>query len=175
MTRLASILALLFVLFPSVASAQEPPSIKSGTRVRVWTAPTTEPITGKVLGLDATTMTLSIEGTASPAVVARSTITRLDVGRRRSRGRTALYGALLGAATGIVVGLASGDDPPGFLSFSAADKAAIASVFITPAGALIGLLVGPGQERWTTALASPVSGNAFAALPAPSLRFSFRF
>jgi hypothetical protein len=175
MTRLAPILALLLVLFPSLASAQEPPAIKSGARVRVWTAPTVEPITGKVLSLTATTMTLAIEGVVSPAVVERRTITRVDVDHRRSRGRAALYGALLGAAAGVMLGLASGDDPKGIVAFSAPQKAVIGVAYIAPAGALIGVLVGPGPERWTTVLASPGSGNALAALPAPSLRFSFRF
>lgn len=155
--------------------AQQPPSITSGPRVRVWTAPSAEPVTGKVLGVDATTMTLSIEGAVSPPVVTRSTITRLDVGHRRSTGRTVLYATLIGVATGMAVGLASGDDPPGFPSFSAGEKALLYSVLMAPAGAVTGLLVGPGPERWTTALASPARAQGLAALPAPSLRLRLRF
>ena len=166
MVRIGSILALFLALLPSAAGAQEPLPLKPGARVRVWTPSMIEPVTGTALGSDATTLTLSTDEAALRVVVERKAITRLDRGYRRPRGKTALYGALIGVATGVVVGLASGDDKGGFLAMSAAGKAAAYSVLFAPTGALIGLAAGPGPERWATVMAS---------VPSPSLRVSFRF
>ena len=54
------------------------------------------------------------------------------------------------ATHGAVIGLASGDDPPGFLSFTAEEKAALGAFVFGGLGGVIGLIAGtasPG-ERW---------------------------
>ena len=52
------------------------------------------------------------------------------------------YGLLAGAGAGIVTGLASNDDPPGFMSFSSAEKGVIAAVLVGGVGVIIGLIGG---------------------------------
>ena len=174
MVRIGSILALFLALLPSAAIAQEPLHLKQGTRVRVWTPSMIEPVTGTVLGSDATTLTLSADASALRVVVERKAITRLDRGYRMPRRKTALYGALIGVAAGVVVGMASGDDE-GLLAMSATAKAGVYGVLLAPVGALVGLAAGPGPERWATVMAAPVSPRVLTAMPAASLRFSFRF
>ncbi len=59
-------------------------------------------------------------------------------------------GLLIGAFSGAFIGLASGDDPPGFLSFTAEEKAALGAFVFGGLGGVIGLIAGtasPG-ERW---------------------------
>jgi hypothetical protein len=49
-----------------------------------------------------------------------------------------LWGALSGAGIGVAGGLIAGDDPPGWLSFSAGEKAILGGFY----GGVIGLLIG---------------------------------
>ena len=176
MTRFGSLLVLGFSLLPSAAAAQEPPQVALGAHVRVWTSPTSAPLTGIVVAQDATSLTLAGKGFDKPFSVTRSTITRFDLsGGRRSRGKTMLYGMLIGFGAAMTVGLLSGDDPPNtFLRFTAAEKGLFVSILAVPAGALVGAIVGPGPERWTTTT-PPSKGSLLLAPPTPSVRFSFRF
>ena len=63
-------------------------------------------------------------------------------------------GLLVGAATGAVIGLASGDDPPcsGWFcwGFTAEEKAALGAIGLGGLGAVIGLIAGAASsgERW---------------------------
>jgi hypothetical protein len=60
------------------------------------------------------------------------------------RKNSMLFGALIGAATGFgaggLIGLISGDDPPGFFSFSAGEKALLLGFSLAVGGAGIGTL-----------------------------------
>ena len=59
-------------------------------------------------------------------------------------------GLLVGGGIGAVIGLASGDDPPGFLSMSAGEKAGAGGLVLGAGGALVGLVVGiakSGNDR----------------------------
>ncbi len=166
MSRLALLLVLMLVSFPGAAGAQESLALSSGSRVRVWTSSAAGPVTGKVLRVDASAMMLAVDGSEPPIVVPRDAITRLDVSRgRRSRGKNALIGALVGlAAAGIVLaGDTSGPNGgPGIGS-------GVALLFLPPTGTLVGAMFPPGHERWRPAKLAASTG------PAPSVRFGFRF
>ena len=62
--------------------------------------------------------------------------------RKGGLGRGILYGALVGMATGALLGFASGDDPSGFISFSAEAKALGAGLALSIPGAIIGGIIG---------------------------------
>ena len=64
-------------------------------------------------------------------------IRRFTLRRRGTAGK----GFLIGAGVGILSGLISGDDPPGFISFSAADKALIFSIPLSAVGLIIGAAI----------------------------------
>ena len=62
---------------------------------------------------------------------------------RKSRALQGMgYGALAGLGAGLVTGLASQDDPPGFLSFTKSEKGMIAGILVGGLGVVIGLIGG---------------------------------
>jgi hypothetical protein len=85
-------------------------------------------------------------------------VPRMSLGRleqadgRRSRGRNALWGLLIGAGVGAAIGAAGSsctNTPGGFggVCFGAADSAALGALFFGGIGAAVGVAV-PGRERW---------------------------
>ncbi|MCH7962869.1 MAG: hypothetical protein IH852_02925 [Bacteroidetes bacterium] len=56
------------------------------------------------------------------------------------------YGALIGAAVGVSVGFASGDDESGYLKLTAGTKALLWSMCLSPIGAITGGIVGAGNS-----------------------------
>ena len=58
-------------------------------------------------------------------------------------GSTVGYGFLAGAAFGVLTGLASGDDKPGFMSMTAEGKAMLGGLVFGAAGAVLGLIISP--------------------------------
>lgn len=165
-------LFMLLALVPSAAAAEQAPIAVEGAKVRVWTSPATDPIVGELVRFDDQTLMLSIKGVDSARVVARTTVTRLEVNRRRSRGKSVLVGALAGVLTAVTIAYATTDR--GDL-FGPGASSAIWSVLTVPAGSLIGLAVGPGADRWTPAVLG--RGTPPVAVPAPGVaaRLSFRF
>ena len=175
MTRFASFLVLGLSLVPTAALAQLPPEVRPGAVVRVWTSPTAAPFAGKVLAQDGTSLFLAADGFDAPVTVTGNTITRIDVSSGRRSGRkTVLNGMLIGVAAGFAWGLIEGDDSPNeWFGMSAIEKGLILNILTLPAGALIGALVGPGPEHWTTF--TPSKGSLLVAPPSPSFRLTLRF
>ena len=104
----------------------------------------------KVEAGDAQVLTLWVSGGTGRTTVRRADITSMAVSEwRRTRVKTALIGAGVGAAAGALVGLGLGDDPPESfpLWYSAEEKALLLGVLLGSVGALIGVAVPPG-ERW---------------------------
>lgn len=153
------------VLLPLAAAALPAQSIVAavgpGARVRL-VAPAVE---GEFFVLSATPDTLVVQRDPAAPVhrLAVASLQRLDVSRgRRSAGsglgRGFLIGAGIGAAVGVASGLASGDDEPGgWFSMSAEDKALGGGVFVGAAGGVIGGLVGlfVRGERWDRLATAP--------------------
>jgi hypothetical protein len=71
-----------------------------------------------------------------------SDIETISLRRKGSAGRGALTGGLIGVGLGIIVGLASGDDKPGWFSMTAGDKAFALGMMFGGSGSLIGLVGG---------------------------------
>lgn len=69
-------------------------------------------------------------------------IETIKIRRKGSVGRGVWIGALAGCALGGIIGLASGDDPPGIMSFSAEDKAILGGFTGTFFGGGIGAIMG---------------------------------
>jgi hypothetical protein len=90
--------------------------------------------------------------TGAEVVVPLGEVEKLEV--RRSRGGSALRGAGIGLLTfgvgGALLGYASGDDPPGMLSFSARENAVIGAVVFGAIGMVGGAIIGGASraERW---------------------------
>ncbi len=69
-------------------------------------------------------------------------IKHIKLQRRGAMLRGALIGAAIGAGIGIITGYASGDDEPGWFSFTKEEKAAVLGVGFAIPGVIIGGIVG---------------------------------
>ena len=67
---------------------------------------------------------------------------QVTIRRKGSTGRGVSYGALIGVGVGAVAGLALGNDPSGWLAYTAEEKALEGSIIALPVGALIGAIIG---------------------------------
>jgi len=137
------------------AYAQEPPVLVPGGHIRARVVDSsrdgssTRRVKGTILNLSDTTITISTSGDVI-LDLRRPDVERLEVRLRPSRrGRGALIGLGIGAASGLLIGFAAGDDPPGLFSFSAQEKAVGLAVLLAPIGALVGLVAAPGAQ-WVT-------------------------
>jgi hypothetical protein len=77
--------------------------------------------------------------------ISKINFNNIDVVKTRMKNnvvRVALFGALTGFVAGGLAGLISGDDPPGFLSFTAGEKALLYGLGFGVGGAGIGALEG---------------------------------
>jgi hypothetical protein len=85
--------------------------------------------------------------TGSLKYLAVSDIESIALRRKGSAGRGALTGGLIGVGLGIIIGLASGDDKPGWFSMSAGDKALALGMLMGGSGSMIGLVSGAMIHR----------------------------
>ncbi len=121
-----------------------------GARVRVtrWTG---LDLTGTVVALDDTSLTLRTEDGEPPTVMYRNEVTTIEVSRgHRSRAVGALFGAGVGGLAAVVLAATSSEDEPrGDWLFpnSFGVNLAIGAVMLVPAGVLVGFLI-PPAERW---------------------------
>ena len=142
------------------AATAPQPSVTVGSRVHIK-APTVlkGPITGSIVSIDESSLALQTKNGKTPLVVPLQAVSGLEVSRgRRSRGRWAGRGAAAGAGALAILGYATGEDCPqsqdgyfaalaGALCTSHGEGAAIGFFLGAPLGALIGLMIPPG-ERW---------------------------
>ena len=71
-----------------------------------------------------------------------STIDKIKLRRKNKIGKSTGIGAAAGLVLGIATGYADGDDEPGFMSFSAEEKATGGAILFLPLGAGIGAGIG---------------------------------
>lgn len=154
-SRIALILMLLGV-FASTATAGQADPVQPGMRLRVWTenAPQQRPRFDRTTGTlsSLTDETLFLTGNDGQLwQIPRPSIAWLETAQRQSRGRSAIRsagtGLLAGFITGAAIGFLSGDDPEGFMAFSAEDKALIFGVGLAVPSAVVGALIGVARPR----------------------------
>jgi hypothetical protein len=150
-----TVMTAALLLWASGGLAQEPPALHVGSRIRVYVMEfsggesRTRRLTGSLVGLDEKILSLESSPNTAPVLIARENITRVDLSVRRGRrAKGTAIGLVVGFAAAAVVGLALGDDPPGFVSFPAEFKALLfGGLFGAPIGATVGLVVA-GGEQW---------------------------
>jgi hypothetical protein len=142
----------LIIVFCSASLAAEIPVLKQGGRVRATvrqdTGGGTWTVTGTLLNLDETSLTIAPSNGGLKVLILRDEIYGLESSMKPGgRGKGALIGLGVGAVMGAMVGYAGGDDPEGMLSFSAGAKAGVGAVVFGAVGALVGALASSG-EQW---------------------------
>jgi len=93
-------------------------------------------------------LVLDVPGERASVRIARDRVTKIEIGDRRSRGQTALYGALAGMGVGVAAGFVGGDARGDAIAKKAGDRAIAFGVLGVPVGALVGAIIGPGQVHW---------------------------
>lgn len=170
--------ALVVLLFGGQALADDAPELVQGSRLRIRASSLNGPIRGTLASLSGDSLTLETQGRA-PLVLERSQITRLEVSAgRRSRGRGAAIGALIGLGVGLLsttaigLGTCSGDNAG---SEDCVIGTVAGLVVLTPAltilGAGIGVALPPG-ERWVKV---PPQGMPAGGSPPLGLRLVVKF
>jgi hypothetical protein len=143
--------ALGLVLFASAAAADEAP-LAAGARVRVTLlARQDAPVVGTLLAYRPESLTLAAEPDSAESTFARAAVGKLErsAGTYNNAGKGALYGALLGGASGFLLGT---------LFESAVKEGDTEGIAVAVGaggvvlGGLIGAVVGGGSrhERWET-------------------------
>lgn len=144
---LLSAMAIAALLPAEDGHAQSLGRLEPGARVRLLAdvvAP--EPVVGILVALDGDTMALRLDGRDEVARVPRESLGKLEVSRgRRSRGRGARMGALVGFAIGAIAVLATPCDADCWDMRGAG--VAVLGAAGAGLGATIGLAIPPG-ERW---------------------------
>lgn len=143
---------LLLPIACAVAVAQEDP-VPPGSRIRV-----TSPMLGDarrigtVVTFHTDTLVFQPAGSRDSVAIPASALTRLEVsaGRRRPILKGMGIGFLVGAATGVILGFASGDSENGWWDWTAEQKAGIGGAVLGSVGAVAGGVIGATRvtERW---------------------------
>jgi hypothetical protein len=156
MTRTILSALALGIACSAVSPAQAPVSLNAGSRIRIRTQDSTRILI--LVGFSTDSVVVRHAADAPLETLPLSQIRRLEVsagkrtpgqGMRRGLG----LGLLIGGGTGIVLGLADGDDDPGIVSFTAGEKAMMGGLFLGGLGGIAGLITGgtyPG-EQWQRA------------------------
>ena len=149
-------LVLVSVLLPARLAAQSPSAtepLPPRTRVRVSTvdAPSVFRI-GLVSAASVDTLWYLPDGADTTVALSYSAIAQLNVSlaRHRNARKGAVIGVLVGAGTGIILGLAGGDDQ-GWVGFTARQNAVIGGITVGALGLLIGGALGAAHdtEEWS--------------------------
>jgi len=161
-TRLIPILRGLTALAGPITAQQDPDTlVRAGAPVRLHLSggPRGDYVlTGSLVALTADSVTVVPSARTERSAYPRARLVAMEVSVRERAGgapviRSALAGAAMGAMVGALIGLASGSDEPGFMSFSAEDKALMGGAAGAAIGLVGGLVVGVAGsqrtvERW---------------------------
>ena len=149
---------------PDVSSVvgQVAPSISQGSRVRI-TAASLElsEAVGTVQEATREALVVQFEYPSRVATVDRSEIGKMDISIQQQRKVLKSFGVglLVGAGSGALIGLASGDDDPQqWFAFTAEEKALVGGAMLGLTGGVVGLIVGlvRRQDVWSPMLPGDV-------------------
>jgi hypothetical protein len=98
-------------------------------------------VRGELIAVKQNSLLLKESESGADVSVDIADIKTITIVKKSKVGKGAGFGFLGGASLGVVIGLASGDDPPGFMSYTAGDKAA----FLGIAFGLIGMILGAAE------------------------------
>ncbi len=151
--RITSLVVALILTASADLFAQQEPPVAPGDRVRVSRLGTVPPLVSTVLAFKADTLVLDAEDRVAPLEVPLSLVKKVEVSRGQKSNAVsgALWGGLVGAAFGAILGVAawSGSDSDDFISFGP-EAVAVGAGVLGGVGAGVGLLIGAAtrSDRW---------------------------
>jgi hypothetical protein len=157
--------SLLMGLATTGRAQAAPATLVPGARVRVHQG--SESLTGLLVSLDSAGLVIATD--KSDTVTApRTSITAVEVstGTKSRAGKGALIGLGVGAAAGVIVGLAaSSSDNGDFLDYGAGTWAAAMGLTGAAIGAGLGALIGSGQQsdKWQPAVLPAIGVRAYGS------------
>ena len=156
--RILGVLVFVISISATQAFAQDAPGIAVGTRVRVEAATvSTKPVTGTIVRLDETSMTVLVNPASPPKVLPRDAITKMEVSvGRRSKAK---LGALIGAVALAISAASEESSCSGIVCVEPHKEAVVA--FAGAVGAGLGALIGAGFRK-----------DTWAQVESPGLRVS---
>jgi hypothetical protein len=124
----------------------------SGARVRVTTSHRDQrPWVGTLLSADGDSVRLIASANRRRVVVPTDSVVRMErsSGRRSQTGHGAAVGALVGGATGLVLGLLASSEEDSFVEIGPGEVAGV-TLFFAAAGGGLGALIGAAshRDRW---------------------------
>ncbi len=151
--RLASATFILaLAASPALGQTEGGDTVRAGQRVRLRTEAGGKWQKGTVVETRTDVLTLELDGSVTTLGLPLAGISELEMSRgQRSNFLPGLgWGFLAGAVIGGVAGGASGDDPPGWFSMTAEEKAVGGAIVFGTMGALVGGIVGAltHRDRW---------------------------
>lgn len=118
------------------------------------------PAEGIIAAIDRDSLTVKLSDTEERRL-SRTLDMRVSAGMQSRWAEGWALGLGIGAGIGAIGGLTSGDDPPGWMAFTAGEKALLLGVAGGLAGSLLGAVIGAGSEsehwRHVSGFASNVS------------------
>ena len=121
-----------------------------GKKVRI-TAPSQfgKPIIGKLDKASSDTLVITRGYWPEPVAIPVVNIKKVEVSHAMRNSRIGfIVGLPVGSILGATLGKAAGDDPPGFGSFSAGDKAILLGIALGLVGGIVGGLIGALHHDW---------------------------
>ncbi|MBC8423455.1 hypothetical protein H8E07_04980 [bacterium] len=145
--------ALALITSCAFSAEDEPPELELDARVRItFTHPlpssTHHRITGHLVSLTETLLTVEPDTDGPLLIVPRDRISRLEINHRDiSPGEGAAMGVGITLGAGMVAGLLMKDDPPGMFSMSGETKGILLGILFSPLGAIAGYAEA-SRDQW---------------------------
>jgi hypothetical protein len=99
-------------------------------------------IIGELIAIKEKSLLLKDAKSGADVSVNGDEIRIIRIVKKSKVGKGALYGTLIGGGSGALLGFASGDDPPGFMSWTASQKAGLLGISLGVIGLLSGTIGG---------------------------------
>jgi hypothetical protein len=138
-SKIAASTLIVLLAFSSVSLAGE----RQGAEVVVTKKDRTQ-VSGELIAVKKSSLLLLADRpvAGTDLAVALDEINVVKIGKKSKFASGLGYGVLIGGGSGALLGLASGDDPPGWFSYTASEKAIMGAIVLGVLGMTLGGIAG---------------------------------